>query len=129
MLIAIATEGKTVSEHFGRCPLYTFVEILDNKVIRRYEDENPGHAPGVIPRFLKDKGAEYIICGGMGHRAKTMFDELGIVTVMGISGYIDQVIEDFSKGLVESGDSFCAPGKGKGYGIDKIECDHEEQKG
>lgn len=125
MLIAIATEGKQVAEHFGRCPLYTFARITDGKLVDKYQEMNPGHAPGVIPRFLHEKGAGYIVCGGMGHRAKTLFDEMGIITVMGISGDIDDVIDSFAKGEIQSGESFCAPGKGRGYGIDKAECDHE----
>ncbi len=127
MRIAIATDGKEVSAHFGRCPSYTLVDFENGKVINRTIVDNPGHSPGNIPQFLNEKGAKQIICGGMGFRAQGFFEEMGIETVLGIEGNVDEVIEKLEKGTLHGGKSFCAPGAGKGYGIDKTECDHTEE--
>ena len=60
-------------------------------------------------------------------RATGLFNEYGIQTIVGISGRIDEVIEKLKKGTLEGGESLCKPGAGKGYGLDKTECDHPRQ--
>jgi len=127
MRIAIATDGNFVSEHFGRCPFYTIVDIEEGNVIKKEVIENPGHQPGFIPQFLHERKVECIICGGMGTRAKGFFDQFGIQTLVGISGSIDEVIEKFKNGTLKGTESFCNHGAGKGYGIDKSACDHSGQ--
>lgn len=127
MKIAISTDGDFVSMHFGRCPSFTIVQIQDNKVISKNTIANPGHHPGFLPQFLKEKGVNAIIAGGMGQRAQMLFSESGIETVMGISGKIDEVIASVVAGTLQGGESLCRPGSGKGYGVEKTECDHPHQ--
>jgi predicted Fe-Mo cluster-binding NifX family protein len=128
MRIAISTDGDNVSAHFGRCPSFTIVDI-DNGTIKKKEViENPGHQPGVIPQFLHKRGVDCIVAGGMGIRAQGFFAEAGIQTVLGASGSINEVIEKLQKGTLESGESLCKPGAGKGYGLDKAVCDHPHEK-
>lgn len=127
MRIAISTDGDFVSAHFGRCPSFTIVDIENGNVTKREIVDNPGHQPGFIPQFLHQKGVKCIIAGGMGMRATGFFNEFGIQTIVGISGRIDKVIEKLEKGTLEGGESLCRPGSGKGYGLDKTQCDHPEQ--
>ena len=124
MKVAISTDSGMVAAHFGRCPTFTIVEIEAGKVLKRDEVANPGHQPGFIPKFLNERGVECIVTGGMGHRAMALFNEFGIQTILGIKGSIDNVIGKLSKGELKSGKSVCQPGYGKGYGIEKDECDH-----
>ncbi len=126
MKIAISTDSDFVSEHFGRCPAFTIAEIEDGKVVKIEEMGNPGHQPGFLPAFLAEKGVKYIICGGMGSRAQALFAEKGITPLIGVSGKIDDVIAQFVQGRLEEGESSCKPGAGKGYGVEKAECDHSE---
>lgn len=126
MRIAISTDGEFVSQHFGRCPSFTIVDLQDGKVISKEIVNNPGHQPGFIPQFLHEKGVEAIIAGGMGMRAARFFDELGIKPIMGINGRIDKVIEQLIKGTLKGGESLCRPGSGRGYGLDKTECEHSD---
>lgn len=128
MRIAISTDGDHVTTHFGRCPSYTIIDIDDGKIVNRESVDNPGHMPGAIPKFLHQKGVEAIITGGIGVRAINLFNELGIQAIMGIQGTIDKVIKDLSEGRLEGGESLCSPGSGKGYGLDKAECDHEDNE-
>ncbi len=128
MRIAISTDGDVVSAHFGRCPSFTIIEIDNGKVIDKQTIANPGHHPGFLPEFLHKKGVECIIAGGMGHRAEGLFSQAGIQTIMGISGGIDEVIDKIIKGTLEGGESLCRPGSGRGYGIEKTECEHPEEE-
>lgn len=124
MKVAISTDNNYVSEHFGRCPEFTLVDI-ENSIERSRETiGNPGHYPGNIPKFLHKKGVGCIVCGGMGPRAIGFFNELGIETKTGVTGSIDEVIKKLENGTLEAGNSACSPGEGRGYGIDKSECDH-----
>ncbi len=125
MRIAISTDGDYVSEHFGRCAHFTVLDLEGNKVLKREKIENPGHQPNFIPNFLHQKGVECVICGGMGMRARNNFYEMGIKTILGVSGKIEEVIGKIEKGKLEGGESLCKPGKGKGYGVEKTVCDHK----
>lgn len=128
MKIAISTDGNFISAHFGRCPSFTILDIKDGKVAKKETIENPGHQPGYIPQFLRQKGVECIICGGMGMRATGFFEELGIRTIVGISGKVDEVIKELLEGTLKGGESLCRPGSGKGYGVEKSECDHPDEE-
>lgn len=127
MRVAISTDGDYVSAHFGRCPSFTIVNIENDKVAKKEMVENPGHQPGFIPQFLHQKGVECIIAGGMGMRATGLFNELGIQAIVGVGGRVDDVIEKLQKGALEGGESLCRPGSGKGYGLDKTQCDHPDK--
>ena len=128
MKIAISTDGDFVSAHFGRCPTFTILEIADSKVVSRETIDNPGHHPGFLPEFLHKNGVSVIIAGGMGQRAVGLFSEVQIEVIVGISGSVNEVIEKIINGTLEGGESLCKPGGGKGYGLDKTECTHEEEE-
>jgi len=127
MKIAISTDTGFVSAHFGRCPSFTIAEVEEGKVLKVEEINNPGHQPVFLPNFLAERGVKYIICGGMGNRAQMLFAEKNITPVIGVTGKIEEVIEKFVQGKLETGKSFCQPGAGKGYGLEKEECDHSEE--
>ena len=127
MKIAISTDTGFVSAHFGRCPIFTIAEIEKGKVLKIEEINNPGHQPAFLPNFLAERGVKYIICGGMGNRAQMLFSEKKITPVIGVTGKIEEVVEKFVQGKLEAGESFCKPGAGKGYGLEKEECDHSEE--
>ncbi len=127
MRVAISTDGEFVSEHFGRCPSFTVVDIEEGIVRSTMALENPGHQPGVIPQFLHQKGVNCIVAGGMGMRARGFFDEVGMQAILGITGRIDDVIRKLQNGILQGGESLCKPGAGKGYGLDKEVCDHPDE--
>jgi predicted Fe-Mo cluster-binding NifX family protein len=126
MKVAISTDADYVSPHFGRCPCFTIVEFKGGKILSKEIVDNPGHQPAFLPQFLSEKGVSCIVAGGMGRRAEALFSEKGIETLVGIGGRVDEVIDKLIKGTLEGGESVCKPGSGRGYGIEKNECDHPE---
>ena len=128
MIIAIATDGEYVSSHFGRCQTYTMVDIEDGNIVKNEGVANPGHAPGAIPEFLNKKGARKVICGGIGARATELFGQYDIEILAGIEGTVENVIEKLKKGKLTGKESLCKPGAGRGYGIEKTECDHTHEE-
>ena len=127
MKVAISTDNDYVSAHFGRCPSFTILDLEDGKVEKKEIIVNPGHEPGLIPKFLNEKGVQCIIAGGMGMRATGFFQEYGIETIVGIQGAISDLIKKLEEGTLEGGESLCKPGGGKGYGLDKTVCDHPNE--
>lgn len=128
MRIAISTDENVVSVHFGRCPAFTIVDVENGAIVKKDVVENPGHHPGFIPEFLHQKGVNCIVSGGMGRRATQLFNSFGIETIVGVTGTIDEVVEKLQTGMLAGGESLCQPGAGKGYGLDKTECDHPKKK-
>jgi len=128
MKIAISTDNGQVSAHFGRCPEFTVIEIADGQFKNKEVIPNPGHHPGFLPQFLHDQGVTCIVAGGMGFRAQGLFAEKEIQAVVGISGAVEEAIEKILAGTLKGGESLCKPGAGKGYGVEKTECDHPEEE-
>lgn len=124
MKVAISTDSGQVSAHFGRCPEFTILESENGEVIKQETISNPGHHPGYLPEFLSEHGVEAVIAGGGGKRAQMLFAEKKIQFILGVTGTIDETIEKLCKGELEGGESLCKPGAGKGYGVEKDECDH-----
>jgi predicted Fe-Mo cluster-binding NifX family protein len=115
-----------VSQHFGRAPKFTFVTIENNKVVDKKVLPNPGHEIGSIPKFINDQGAECMIVGGIGHRAVGFFGQYGIEVIQGIVGNIEEVIAKVLDGTLEGGENICSPGGGKGYGVEKIHTEADD---
>lgn len=109
MRIAIATDGNSVSPHFGRCRVYTLVDVNDDEVINRQILENPGHKPDFLPEFLHNNQVDCIVSGGMGRKAHALFDQYNIEAVVGVEGDIETVIDKLLDGKIESGENLCAP--------------------
>ena len=128
MKVAISTDGEFVSAHFGRCPSFTIIDIEDGRILKKDVVDYPGHQPGFIPQFLHKKGVNCIIAGGMGMRAIGFFNEFGIQAIVGISGKTSEAVEKLLKGTLKGGESLCKPVSGKGYGVEKGECDHPKKK-
>ena len=109
MRAAIASENGNVAMHFGRCPHYTIVDIENEKVTRNEVVKNPGHTPGYLPKFLNEQGVECILSGGMGRKARELFDQYNIQALVGVSGSIDEVIAQLLRDEIAGGDNLCKP--------------------
>ncbi len=129
MRVAITTDGNSVYPHFGHCPLFTIVEIEDREVKNQETIENPGHSPGFLPRFLKEKGVSFIITGGMGQRAIRMFEEFGVDTLIGVTGSIQEVIYGLIEGTLEGGESLCTHDEHGDQRFHGTGCDHPGEHG
>jgi predicted Fe-Mo cluster-binding NifX family protein len=112
MKIAIATDGDQVSGHFGRCGEYTIFDVnMETKEITgKNLVETPAHQPGMLPGFLNEKGIDVVVAGGMGPRAQDLFAGFNIEPIIGITGAVDDVIQQFLNGTLTGGESMCDQG-------------------
>ena len=115
--IAVASDGKDVSQHFGYCEGFTLAVIEGNQVSKVEFEPNPGHKPGFLPKFLAGKGVEVIISGGMGGNAINIFNDNNIDVITGASGNVSKVIDDYIKGDLTSGSSPCKEHAHHGNGM------------
>jgi predicted Fe-Mo cluster-binding NifX family protein len=107
MKIAVASEGKQVSGHFGHCEGFTIYEVGEDKSLKKDFIQNPGHKPGFLPVFLKEKNTNVIIAGGMGETAQQLFRDNKIEVVVGAQGLCDDVVQKYINGELKSTGSVC----------------------
>ncbi|MDD3972077.1 MAG: NifB/NifX family molybdenum-iron cluster-binding protein [Clostridia bacterium] len=107
MKIAVASEKKNVTEHFGHCENFNIFDVENNKIIKEDSIPNPGHRPGFLPKFLAEKGVNVIMSGGMGGGAVDLFNEYGINVLTGVTGDAKDAVEQYLKGTLEYSGSIC----------------------
>jgi predicted Fe-Mo cluster-binding NifX family protein len=110
MRIAIPiVEGK-LSQHFGHCEAFALVDVDGDPgaIVESQTVDAPPHEPGLLPRWLAEKGTQTIIAGGMGTRAHDLFAEQGITVVVGAPRETpNYIVESYLAGLLETGDNAC----------------------
>ena len=105
MKICIPTLGNeglddSVSEHFGRAPTFTIVDVANNEVkIVQNTGEHFG-GMGIVPEVVAEAGAEIVLCSGLGPRAISMFEQSGIEVYVGARGTVRDAIRAFQAGLL-----------------------------
>ena len=94
MKIAIPTASGILCPHFGHCEKFV-IAIVDDKtktIAAKEEAVPPPHEPGLLPKWLHEKGVNVIIAGGMGMRAQQLFGQYGIQVVVGAPSEHPQTI-------------------------------------
>ncbi|MBT3294633.1 MAG: ATPase [Verrucomicrobia bacterium] len=110
MNIAIPLTGGKLSAHFGHCEAFALIHA---NVARKSIESNemltpPAHEPGVLPRWLAEKGAELVIAGGMGGRAQGLFQEQGIDVLVGAPTETPEAIAmAYLEGTLTTGANIC----------------------
>lgn len=107
MKIAVACEGKNVSEHFGHCEGFELYTIEGEKIAEHTFYQNPGHKPGFLPNFIHSLGADTIITGGIGGGAIDIFNEKNIEVISGATGSAEKAVELYLQGKLKSAGTVC----------------------
>ena len=110
MKIAIPVAAGKLCPHFGHCREFAIIDVdTDSReIISKSSVPAPPHQPGLLPRWLAEKGAEVIIAGGMGSRAQSLFAQNGITVVVGASPEEpDVVVGNYLQGTLRIGENLC----------------------
>ncbi len=85
MRIAIPMEDGHLAQHFGHCRTFALVDVdpVLNQITALAEVPAPDHQPGLLPPWLKERGVDLVIAGGMGSRAIGIFQDVSIAVVVG----------------------------------------------
>jgi len=108
--IAVPVAGGLLCAHFGHCETFALIDVDHdlNVILKREDIPPPPHEPGLLPRWLQEKGANMIIAGGMGSRAKGLFDEQGIQVVVGASpADPETIVNAYLAGTLMTGENVC----------------------
>ena len=81
--IAIPMVNNLLSEHFGHCQAFAFVDVENNTITEITTMDPPEHTPGSFPKWVADNGATDVIAGGMGGKAISLFNEVGVNAFVG----------------------------------------------
>ena len=111
MRIAIPLADGRLSSHFGHCDQFALVDVDEpTKEIRATAlHAPPAHAPGALPAWLAEQGAEVVIAGGIGQRAQQLFTASGIDVVVGApaSAQPQELVRAYLDGTLAGGQNVC----------------------
>lgn len=107
MKIAVARDGEFVTGHFGHCEGFEVFEVNNKNIVSRTFLPNPGHRPGFLPVFLSENNINIIVSGGMGGSAQELFKRNNIEVIVGATGKLDSIINDYLEGKLKSTYSVC----------------------
>lgn len=123
MKIALPVAEGKLCMHFGHCQFFAMVEVDPEKkaIIKTEMLTPPPHAPGVLPPWVAEQGASYVIAGGMGGRAIQLFQQAGVTVITGAPAEEpEKLVTALLNGNLVTGDNVCD------HGPDHIpgECGH-----
>jgi ATP-binding protein involved in chromosome partitioning len=110
MRIAIPLAAGRLSAHFGHCERFALLDVdpASRRVVRTEDLPAPDHEPGLLPKWLAERGATVIIAGGMGSRAQGLFAEQGIEVVVGAPADTPEALAAaFLGGTLARGENVC----------------------
>jgi len=105
---------ERISEHFGRSPTFTIVDVETGEVevVPNVKEHTKQTMPAAM---LKRKGVSVLVCGGIGYRALSNLRNAGIKVYYGVSGTVEEALEQFKVGsLIEKAEEAPCP-EGKEY--------------
>jgi len=135
MRIAVSADNSNgldsvVSPHFGRCPYYILVDLDDQEVKQVNAVANPNygrHAPGTVPTFIRDQGADVMLAGGMGRRAIALFEQYGIQASTGAAGSVRHALEQYLGGEMQGAEP-CSTSLGHHHEESSVEGEYEQDE-
>jgi ATP-binding protein involved in chromosome partitioning len=106
--IAIPMAEGALCNHFGHCEQFALIDLQGKNIIQKVMITPPPHEPGLLPRWLGEKGVNLIIAGGMGQRAVSLFNERGIKVLTGAPQLApEELITHYVNQTLITGDNVC----------------------
>lgn len=102
MKIAVTSENNCVFQHFGHTPEFTIYTVENQRVTNKEIVPTSGNGHGALAPFLKNRGVEILLCGGIGSGAQTALTENGIPFVGGTEGNTDAVLNAYVSGTLQT---------------------------
>jgi predicted Fe-Mo cluster-binding NifX family protein len=110
MKIAIPMADGRLCMHFGHCQMFALVEVDEGgkQIVETKMLEPPAHAPGVLPAWLHEQGADVVIAGGMGQRAQMLFAQNDIEVLVGAPSETPEALATaWLEGTLQTGQNIC----------------------
>ena len=110
MKVAVPTSGGKLAAHFGHCEQFSLFDVDQEKkcITNKELLDAPPHEPGLLPRWLADKGVSLVVAGGMGSRAINLFQENNISVVIGaMESDPEKAVLSYLEGGLATGGNIC----------------------
>jgi ATP-binding protein involved in chromosome partitioning len=110
MKYAVPVIGGVMCAHFGHCEHFALIDVDEQtkKILNKELVPAPEHEPGLLPRWLAEKGVTSVIAGGMGMRAQGIFQENGIQVIVGaLEGDPEKAVLNHLNGSLSTGNNIC----------------------
>ena len=107
-LIAVPSSNGLLNEHFGHCRQFVLLSVEDDKIVSESTIDAPAHEPGLLPKFLAEKGVTDVIAGGMGNMAIQLFNQQHVNVFVGAPKQAPKEITiGFLNGSLEFSANYC----------------------
>ena len=107
-LFAIPSSNGMLDEHFGHCHQFALLSVEDDQIISESTIEAPPHEPGLLPKFLAEKGVTDVLAGGMGNRAIQLFNQHQVNVFVGAPKQApNAIVSGFLNGSLEFSANYC----------------------
>ena len=110
MKIMIPLHAGLLTPHFGHCEDFALLELDQDsgEITDSARLTPPPHEPGILPRWIAEQGAQLVIAGGMGQKARTILEKQGVKVVTGApSQSPEQVVELWRNGGISGEGNLC----------------------
>lgn len=120
MKIAITATGASldaqVEPRFGRCPFFLFVDTdtMDFEAVQNPNTSLGGGAGIQSGQLIAEKDAQFVLTGNCGPNAHQTLSAAGIGIIVGCSGVVRDVVEQFKAGQF---DTTGAPNVDRNFGV------------
>lgn len=115
MRIAVPYENGNIFQHFGRSEAFKFYDVADGAVTAAAVVSTNGSGHGALAGFLRERGVDTLICGGIGGGAQSALAQAGIRLYGGVNGNADEAVNALLAGNL-------------GYNPD-VHCSHHDHEG
>ena len=107
-IFAIPLENGQLCSHFGHCQQFALVDVENNTIVGEKLITPPPHEPGLLPKWLADRGVTDVIAGGMGQRALDLFAAQNIKVNVGAQPKSPtELVSDWLKSALVTGSNAC----------------------
>ena len=100
MKIAVTYENGEVFQHFGHTQAFKFYDCRDGRVESSRVEDTGGSGHEALALYLRDRGVEALICGGIGAGAQRALAAAGIALYAGVTGDADRAVEELLAGTL-----------------------------
>lgn len=128
MRVAVPYESGSIFQHFGHTVSFKLFDVANGAIEGSQLVSTNGRGHGALVGFLKEAGADALICGGIGMGARNALAEAGIDLYGGVSGSVDEAVDAFIAGTLQYDSEATCNHHGEGHNCSDHDCgsDHKD---
>lgn len=116
MKIAVTYDNGQVFQHFGHSENFKIYTVDNGQIAGTEVVNTDGSGHGALAGFLKDRGVDTLICGGIGGGARSALAEAEIQLYPGASGDADEQVKALLSGSLSFDPDTVCSHHGDGHG-------------